>query len=368
MRGFMWLVAVVAFGGCGVAVEPEGAEAASAAEQASFSYFPMGFARVSAAGGVVTQFNKAGGSVVVAHSTGSYTVTFNGLGTAVVGAAIGGNVQITAEGASNVRCRSMGWNGSTNLAVSVQCNAPDGTLADSAFSVLFFRYEMPTPNAFPVNYAYTWVTASGGVSPSWDYNSSGTHNTVTKTGTGAYSVHLVNATAVNASMMVTSHGGAAGTVCAVAYWIPGWVDVDCSDRLGNPADSAFSFSYSLSGPTMEQQGAHAWFNGTLAHTSYAAALGKSWDSPASITGSRSSSLATMVVSGELGSRDATQFLRASFASKYGAPGYCKVESLTSVEGATSTATSTVRCYTATGAVVATPQFTFTHATSDTSSI
>jgi hypothetical protein len=358
----LWVVGLL--GGCGAEPELPPTEPA-AVEQAAFSYYPMGFARVSAAGGVVTQFNSTGGAVTVSRSTGSYTVTFAGLGTPVSASASGGHVQIAAEGTGNVRCRSMGWGGSPNLSASVQCNAPDGSLADSAFSIQFFRYTMPAPSSWAATSAYAWVTASGGVSAAYDFNSSGTHNTVTKTATGRYTVSISNATAVNASMMVTSYSGAAGTVCSVGSWGAGVAFIECRDRLGNLADSAFNFSYSITGPTRDQQGAHAWFNGTSAHPTYSSALGRvSGCSSASVTGSRSGSLATIVVSGELGSWDASPFLRASFVTSYGAAGYCKVESLTSVEGSPSTATTTVRCYSATGATLATPVFTFTHVTSD----
>lgn len=366
MRNITWLVWLGIVAACGV--EPEvgdGDEDVSTAEQAAFSYYPMGFARVTAAGGVSAQFNSAGGAVSVAHTPGRYTVTFAGLGAPVSAAASGGHVQIAAMGTSNVRCRSTGWSGSPDLRASVECNAPDGSLADSAFAVLFFRYAMPAPSPWPTTAAYTWVNAAGGVSTQWSYNSSGTHNTVFKGGVGSYMVTISNATAINASMMVTPYGGAAGTVCSITGWGAGFAGVECRDRFGNPADSAFNFSYSVTGPTRDQQGGHAWFDGTSAHGSYSSALGKvSWCSPASVTGSRAGSLASLVVAGELGPWDGDTFRRASFASKYGTAGYCKVESLSSVEGSPSTATTAVRCYSATGAVIAVPVFTFTHVTSD----
>jgi hypothetical protein len=75
----------------------------------------------------------------------------------------------------------------------------------------------------------------------------------------------------------------------------------------------------------------------------------------------------MTVAGDLGPWDATPFVRASFSSYYGQAGYCKVESLTATGAApSSTATTTLRCYDATGAVIAAPRLTFTHVTSDAS--
>jgi hypothetical protein len=130
-------------------------------------------------------------------------------------------------------------------------------------------------------------------------------------------------------------------------------------------DSAFSFSYSTTGPTLSQQGAHAWFDGSSANPTYSAALGKiEGCSPATVTGS-GGPVVTMTVSGDLGSWDASPFVRASFSSGYGVPGYCNVESLSTTGVApSSTSTTKLRCYDPTGTVVSTPQLTFTHVTSD----
>lgn len=329
----------------------------TAAEQASTAYYPMGFARITAAGGVLKQFNKTGGAVTTTHSTGSYTVTFAGLGAVVSADASGGHVQIAAEGAGNVRCGSTGWSGSTNLSATVQCTAADGTAADSAFAIQFFRYAMPAPNTSIPTAAYTRVQSSGLVSTLWDYNASGAHNTVSKVNVGIYAVTLTNATGVNASMMITPYGGAAGTVCSIINWgaVTGGVRalVECRDRLGAFIDNAFNLSYSITGPTSDQQGAHAWFDGTAANTSYSSALGKVMlCSPASITGSRAGAVATLTVTGDLGPWDASPFTRAWLASKYGSAGYCKVESQSSVAVAVD------------GAEIATPVFTATHVTSD----
>jgi len=361
--GIGWL------GACAAPTEDRGpgAAPASTATQDVFAYSPMGFARITAAGGVAVSFNSSAGATTVSHTTGSYGVTFAGLGAAGFADATGGDVQLTAEGTGNVKCHTTSWGGSPNLLVNVQCTQPNGTPADSAFAVQFFRYAMPSPNAFPTRAAYAWVQSTGAVSAFYDFNSSGTHNTVTRSSAGLYTVHIPGATAVNASMMVTPYGGpAGGAACSIAFWSGGTADVQCRNLNNVLVDSAFSFSYSTSGPSSEQQGAHAWFNGTAADPTYSAALGKiEGCSPASVTASRSGSLVTVVVSGDLGSWDGGAFLRASLSSAYGNPGYCKVESLTASGTApSSTATTTLRCYDATGAVIAAPTLTFTHVTSD----
>jgi hypothetical protein len=371
MYKLAWMCGIGVFAAC--AAPGGGAEPATGVVTSnSFAYLPMGFARVGDTGAVAVAFDSASTSpspVAVSHSTGSYTVTFANLAAASLTDATGGDVQLTAEGTTSVRCRVLGWGGSPDLSVSVQCTQPGGALADSGFTVLFYRDTMPAPNSFPSGAAYSWVTAMGGVSALYDYNASGTHNTVTKT-TGRYTLTIPGAQAVNASMMVTPYGGTgAGAVCSIVSWGAGSssavVNVECRDAANQLADSAFSFSYATTGPTLDQQGAHAWFNGSIAHPTYSAALGKiEGCSPATVTGSPGS-VVTMTVSGDLGSWDASPFLRASLASKYGAAGYCKVESLTASGVApSSTATTTLRCYDPTGAAIPSPQLTFTHVTSD----
>jgi hypothetical protein len=348
----------------------------------SFAYTPMGFARIFDTGwpgglGVGVGFDSVSAMpVTVSGGGGSYTVTFPGLGASGFADAEGGNVQVTAEGAGNVRCRIGSWIGSPDLAVTVQCTTPAGGAAASGFAVLYAGYTMPAPNAFPTSAAYLWRPVGGGAVLRYDYNSSGTHNTVAGSG-GSYTVTVPNASAGNASLMVTSYGDtpAGGAVCSITGWstsVSGAVTsivagVECRNAANQLAETAFSFSYSTTGPARSQQGAHAWFNGSAASPSFSSALGKVVGcSAASVTGSGGPAV-TMVVSGDLGSWDASPFLRASFASRYGAAGYCKVESLTASGLApSSTATTTLRCYDATGAVVAAPRLTFTHVTSDAS--
>ena len=118
----------------------------------------------------------------------------------------------------------------------------------------------------------------------------------------------------------------------------------------------------------EQQGAHARFTGTALDPAWTAGRGR-YDgcSVATVTASRTGSLTGVTVAGDLGSWDGGPFLRASLATPYGFAGYCKTESLTASGVApTSTSTTTVRCYTPNGVVVATPAFLFSHVTSDVS--
>jgi len=376
MHKLAWMCGIGLVGACAAAPgggpDPDTAVATSD----SLAYRPMGFARITETGAVAVAFDSAStlaSPVTASHSTGNYSVTFAGLAAPSLTDATGGDVQLTAEGTSSVRCRVLGWGGSPDLTVSVQCNQAAGALADSGFSVAFFRDAMPAPNSFPTASAYSWVTAAGGVSALYDYNASGAHNTVTRT-TGSYALTIPGATAVNASMMVTPYSGSgAGAACSIVNWFaatsPSRViaSIECRNAGNQLVDSAFSFSYATTGPTFDQQGAHAWFDGSAANPTYSAALGKiEGCSPASVTATAGTPV-VVTVSGELGPWDASPFLRASLASKYGAAGYCKIESLTATAPPPpTTATTKVRCYDATGAAIAAPRFTFTHLTSDAS--
>jgi hypothetical protein len=356
--------------------------ATGVASSNSFSYTPIAFARISDAGGggapsVLVGFDSVSASpITVAGGAGNYTVTLPGMGTIGNADATGGHVQLTAEGTGNARCRILSWLSpllSSDLNVSVQCTTPAGALAASGFAVLYFRYNMPSPSTFATSAAYLWRPENGAPALHYDYNSSGTHNTFSGSN-GSYSVLVPHASAVNASMMVSSYGGSAvaGPVCSIVSWstvaspVPGVsAGIECRNTANQLVETAFTFSYSTTGPAQWQQGAHAWFNGSVASPMYSSALGKvEGCSAASVTGS-GGTVVTMTVSGDLGSWDASPLLRASFASRYGAAGYCKVESLTTSGVApSSTATTALRCYDATGAVVAAPRLTFTHATSD----
>lgn len=339
---------------------------------AASSYYPMGFARVAADGSVVEQFNSAPGAPTVTHTpgTGSYAVRFP----ALAGGPNGGHVQITAEGAGNHRCRSMGWSADgAALRVTVQCNLPSGAAADTAFAVLYFRYQQPTAQTNFASAAYAWVI--GGASPTapatYNFNDSGRLNTVQSGGVGVYHVTIPKGVTSNASLMVTAVGGAGAPFCSSGGWgVLGdaiVATVRCWDTSGAPAYGTFTLSYSVTGPALRQQGAHTLFSAGVPSSTRTAAVGRILDcSPAGVDGLATGNLATVVVQGEMGPGDASPFRRAAFVSGFGAfaPVSCKVESrAASSDGDFSTSTSTVRCYDGAGAE-AVPVFTFTEVTSD----
>ena len=96
-------------------------------------------------------------------------------------------------------------------------------------------------------------------------------------------------------------------------------------------------------------------------------MGKFECDSVSITGSLAGDVATVNVTGDLGTWDANPFRRASFVSGYGAsPAYCKVPTQSSTGAPPSSSSSAqVHCYKADGTSIA-PTFTFTQLTSDAS--
>ncbi len=336
------------------------------------AYRPFGFARVTASAAFTTRFNSSGGTVTATRTAvGRYRVNFAGLANPVSADGSRGTAHVTAEGAGNVRCGLFDWTTiTTTAAIDVECFAADGAAADSAFAIMYQRDIWPAaPNTFATQAAFTRVSSSGFVRADEDHNSSGTHNVVTRTSAGRYTVRIPNATSANASIIVTPLAGTFGPlVCGLVGWSGDTGTVECRSRTGVLANNPFTLTYAATGPSMEQQSGHGLFDGTALVPAVSWALGKyAGCSPATITGSRSGSLASITVAGDLGAWDGGAFLRASFVTLQGGAGYCKVESVTASGVApASTSTSTVRCYTSTGALIAAPVFRFVHTTSDPS--
>lgn len=357
-------------GGC---IDDEDAGLAlESSESPLSSYRPMGFARVSATGTAVSSFNSAGGAIeITTSSPGSYWVVFRGLDTTVVADGYRGNAQVVAEGANPISCRVRDFEPTgPDLRLAVECYDAAGYLQATAFTVLFYREPMPSSALpWPTIGAYTTVRSSGLVDNLRDFNSSGRHNTVVRTSTGRYLLTIPNATGTNASFMVSAADLWNSTSrCGVISWASGVATIECRRPSGAPSDTTFKFSYSATGPAIDQQGAHARFTGTALDPAWTAGLGRfNLCSTATVSASRVGSLTRVTVAGDLGSWDDGPFRRASLATPYGFAGYCKVESLTASGVApTSTATTTVRCYTPNGAVIGVPAFLFTHVTSDVS--
>jgi hypothetical protein len=81
---------------------------------------------------------------------------------------------------------------------------------------------------------------------SYQRNSSGALNTITRYGVGQYTVQFTNLGAWGGTVDVTGYDST-GNRCKVGYWYPSgghqFVDVRCFDQLGSPADSYFTAAF-----------------------------------------------------------------------------------------------------------------------------
>lgn len=338
-------------------------------EQDVASGSPFAFAHVAANGTLGDRFNSAGSTVTVVHSAiGQYSVTFAGAGlVATTGDGRWGNWQIATEGgASNVHCYLSGLNSSaTGARGDVRCMTLGGAQdVDTPFALAFHRYVFPTSAGLPLDAAYTMVDSHGVVDPQFDYNSTGTHNTVTHSSIGTYTVatHGSGNVGGNAIHIVTPTDDP-GHQCSVVFWTASATLVQCKDNHGNLVDGAFSYAYSRPTLPRNQQGAYALFNGTT--VTQQGGLASLTCGSLSVSGSRSGSIATITVSGDLAPFGGGAFPRISFATPQATYGYCKVLSSFAFGSGPTSASMNVQCYDPTGAIVAVPQFWFAHLTSDT---
>jgi hypothetical protein len=92
--------------------------------------------------------------------------------------------------------------------------------------------------------AYVWANQQGAASYtpslSYQYNSTGGTNTITRSGVGVYQVRLPGAGNVSGHVQVTAYGSGS-TRCKVQSWTSTvtakLVNVRCFDTAGAPADS-----------------------------------------------------------------------------------------------------------------------------------
>jgi hypothetical protein len=204
-------------------------------------------------------YNQLGGGVEVARTgIGRYTVQFD----LFDGFVDGGNVQITAVGASGEYCKVASW---TPDSVDVRCFAASGLAADARFTALYLKAtSTPSP-------AYAWANQPSAASytPSAFYS----HNprggiTATRSGPGVYQMTWTGYALVSGGghPQVTAYGGT-NERCQIAAWGGDSVSVRCFDSAGDPADSQYSVLYArpFAIDDVPYDGiAYAWANDAIA--------------------------------------------------------------------------------------------------------
>lgn len=172
------------------------------------------------------------GNPVSINRTGIGTYTIS-LGTIV--AAAGGNVQITAYGPDNKRCKVKNWSAGK---VRVNCFNGAGKPINSQFSLLFIR-----ANLSDEGIAYVWANspAAANYTPNGAYSFNlGNPVSITRQSAGIYQVHLgAMASGSGQNVQVTAYG-ATNEHCKVVNWSGGNVNVRCFTPKGAPADAQFS--------------------------------------------------------------------------------------------------------------------------------
>lgn len=222
-----------------------------------------GFAWVNVTSGApnsLYSYSTSHGPITVTNpSTGTFTVSFANL------ARTGGNVQAVAYGSDNVRCQVQGWAPTADAAqsVTVHCTTPSGAATNSAF-VVKFTDRNPNNGAG----AYLWANSpsSSSYTPSttYNWNSTGAANTITRSSTGVYTATLPGLATSGGTAQVTSYGSS-GEYCKVQSWGSSGADevvnVRCFAAGGAAADALFSLSFlGNQQVAVYDDGAYAWAN------------------------------------------------------------------------------------------------------------
>jgi uncharacterized protein YjdB len=191
------------------------------------------------------QFASGGGAITVARqSDGVYDVT---IPNSAKGAGQREVVLVSGAAATNITCQIGSWNTAGSGTVArVNCFAPTGIAADGQYSIW-----LAESGTLAGRFGFTWAdqptTDTYNPNPSWSGNSSGGAITITRTGTGAYTVRWSGLARTAGQLEETVMVGAYGSVprrCNVASWdaLSGpdlLANVRCTDLNGAAADSRF---------------------------------------------------------------------------------------------------------------------------------
>lgn len=293
--------------------------------------------------------NSLGGNTTVTRNgVGSYTVSFPN-----VGRSIGGNVLVNAYGSDNVRCNSSGWGSSgTTLNANVSCYTPAGALADSRF-VISYRKKGSSRGGYTGAYVWNNLSTSSGItSPTYQWNSTGALNRVTRNSAGSYRVSLPGLGLAAHGGTVQVSGYATTGSCKVANWFPSGttldINVNCRNSAGAFADAMFTLSFDTFNAAAGSSAGFAWANDAASamytpSTTYSRVSRSNVVQAGTITARRSAlgeySMAYPVLNGGAGT--------SALVTAYGSgANYCKVRFWGGAP-----ATVNVGCYTTAGALV-----------------
>lgn len=217
------------------------------------SYTPNPDYSFSASGGAITAFRDR---------TGVYRIVFEGV------PGDGGNVQVSAYG-SNTVCSPLSWTGRTGLTIEVVCRNPTTlSIVDSPYTVLFTRHLTGSPR---VAYAFANDRSAASYTPDLDfsYNPSGGAITITRTGTGSYTVVFagVSADVANAGSVQVSGLDSNGWCLTGGWGSNGSEGLRITVRcylLGNLTDMRFTVLFVEGAGGASRAVGYAWANNPTA--------------------------------------------------------------------------------------------------------
>lgn len=186
-------------------------------------------------------WNGAGGTINVQRfGTGNYVVTYNGMG-----AVSGGHAQVSAYGSGDARCRinTVESGGFNTKNVYVRCHRADGTLVDSAYTVLFL-------GSADRHTGYALANNSGAASYTPPAATSANQNgaiLAIRSGAGVYgmTLHGLGGLSSGGMVLVSSYGSTFARHCTVGGWGSSGADFHAVTRCYEPEGVLSDSPYSI---------------------------------------------------------------------------------------------------------------------------
>jgi len=191
------------------------------------------------------QYNSGGGTDIINEiGTGDYHVKAPDIGLDA------GTVKVTAYGPGTATsCSVQDWGGTPRLDTYIQCQDPSGDLVNAKFTMTWVNHSSLL-GIKGRKWGYVWGDDSTSTSytPDTTYqgNSSGATNTVTKVGAGYWQVDMPNIGGAGGVVQVSAYGDSPDHCNSGGFTEVGSteeVEVICFDPSGNFADTQYTVQY-----------------------------------------------------------------------------------------------------------------------------
>lgn len=229
---------------------------------ATFQYLAPGYSSAGEGGQ---------GAVVTPLASGEYEIAF-----VDIGSNDRTDVQVAANQTEGIPstgyCMIASWERASQkrgALVFVNCYDATGVPANRIFTVVYQnRGKMFGSSSKGLAFLLADQPQAASYTPgrSYQYNSTGAVNTMTRNGMGSYTATLPGLTALGGHVQITAYGSTPAR-CKTSGWTSGdagtAVDVLCFDASGAVADEMFTLEYALNeplAPVPPVHGAYAWAN------------------------------------------------------------------------------------------------------------